>query len=94
MPTRYEGYAMRDRLGDEPLDGWVDDELGLILNPRGRAGRISCPARAGRAESGDGSRQTLEVVDSATPRSEEEGRALAGPNPELGVVCGRRVPSG
>jgi hypothetical protein len=58
MPTRYEGYAMSDRLGDEPLDGWVDDELGLILNPRGRPGRISCPARAGRAESGDGSRQT------------------------------------
>lgn len=41
---------MRDRIGDDPPEGYVDDELGLILNPQGRDGRMLGPARAGRAE--------------------------------------------
>lgn len=56
-------------LSDESLGGWVDDELGLILNPQGRdRGRVR--DRAGEPARASSSRGATEEAHSATTRSQ------------------------
>lgn len=57
-------------LGDESLGGWVDDELGLILNPQGRDRSSVGPDRAGEAARARASRRAAEEAHSAMNRSE------------------------
>jgi len=61
---------MRDRIdsriSDEPTQGWVDDELGLILNP-GRDPRITLSARVR-----SGGLQRMTPAGSSRARSESE----------------------
>ena len=49
---------------DESLGGWVDDELGLILNPQGRDRRRVRPDRAGEPLRASASRRTAEEARS------------------------------
>lgn len=63
---------MRDRIdlpiSDEPTRGWVDDELGLILNP-GAARRAAGHERTTRASVGSA---TAGAAAPAPPRAESQ----------------------